>query len=120
MRRLFIHFTAQFGASVCLSQLLLLMVPVPQWVVFRGSLAGVSAPELGATAIRAAVERAGLQPSDVEEVIMGAVYCLLALKQGPARQAMRQAGLPDNTGAVTINKLCGFWYESSDASHRYD
>ena len=73
---------------------------------FQGSLAGVSAPELGATAIRAAVERAGLQPSDVEEVIMGCVLPA-GLKQGPARQAMRQAGLPDNTGAVTINKLCG-------------
>lgn len=73
---------------------------------FQGSLAGVSAPELGATAIRAAVERAGLQPNDVEEVIMGCVLPA-GLKQGPARQAMRQAGLPDNTGAVTINKLCG-------------
>lgn len=73
---------------------------------FQGSLANVSAPELGATAIRAAVQRSGLQPNDIEEVIMG---CVLpgGLKQGPARQAMRQAGLPDNTGAVTINKLCG-------------
>lgn len=73
---------------------------------FQGVLAGVSAPELGATAIRAAVQRAGLQPSDVEEVIMGCVLPA-GLKQGPARQAMRQAGLPDNIGAVTINKLCG-------------
>ena len=73
---------------------------------FQGSLAGVSAPDLGATAIRAAVQRAGLQPSDVEEVIMGCVLPA-GLKQGPARQAMRQAGLPDNIGAVTINKLCG-------------
>lgn len=73
---------------------------------FQGSLASVTAPELGAVAIREAVQRAGLQPADVEEVIMG---CVLpgGLKQGPARQAMRQAGLPDNTGAVTINKLCG-------------
>ncbi|RYY80267.1 MAG: thiolase family protein [Moraxellaceae bacterium] len=73
---------------------------------FQGSLASVTAPELGAVAIREAVQRAGLQPTDVEEVIMG---CVLpgGLKQGPARQAMRQAGLPDNTGAVTINKLCG-------------
>lgn len=73
---------------------------------FQGVLAGVSAPDLGATAIRAAVQRAGLQPSDVEEVIMGCVLPA-GLKQGPARQAMRQAGLPDNIGAVTINKLCG-------------
>jgi acetyl-CoA C-acetyltransferase len=73
---------------------------------FQGALASVTAPELGAVAIREAVQRAGLQPADVEEVIMG---CVLpgGLKQGPARQAMRQAGLPDNTGAVTINKLCG-------------
>lgn len=73
---------------------------------FQGVLAGASAPDLGATAIRAAVQRAGLQPSDVEEVIMGCVLPA-GLKQGPARQAMRQAGLPDNIGAVTINKLCG-------------
>ncbi|XID75400.1 thiolase family protein [Alkanindiges sp. WGS2144] len=73
---------------------------------FQGALASVTAPELGAVAIREAVQRAGLQPSDIEEVIMG---CVLpgGLKQGPARQAMRKAGLPDNTGAVTINKLCG-------------
>lgn len=73
---------------------------------FQGSLATVSAPELGAIAIKAAVERAGVAPSDVQEVIMGCVLPA-GLKQGPARQAMRKAGLPDHTGAVTINKLCG-------------
>lgn len=73
---------------------------------FQGSLAAVSAPELGATAIRAAIERAGVAATDVQEVIMGCVLPA-GLKQGPARQAMRKAGLPDNTGAVTINKLCG-------------
>ncbi|MBL8320688.1 MAG: acetyl-CoA C-acyltransferase, partial [Acinetobacter sp.] len=73
---------------------------------FQGSLSGVTAPELGAAVIKAAVARAGLQPSDVEEVIMGCVLPA-GLKQGPARQAMRQAGLPDAAGAVTINKLCG-------------
>ncbi len=73
---------------------------------FQGSLSGSTAPELGATVISAAVSRAGLQPTDIQEVIMG---CVLpgGLKQGPARQAMRKAGLPDTTGAVTINKLCG-------------
>ncbi|AXI03731.1 acetyl-CoA C-acyltransferase [Aquirhabdus parva] len=73
---------------------------------FQGVFANVTAPELGATAIREAVSRAGLQPTDIQEVIMG---CVLpgGLKQGPARQAMRKAGLPDTTGAVTINKLCG-------------
>jgi len=73
---------------------------------FQGALAAVSAPELGAVAIKAAVERAGIAPTDVQEVIMGCVLPA-GLKQGPARQAMRQAGLPDHTGAVTINKLCG-------------
>jgi len=73
---------------------------------FQGALAAVSAPELGAVAIKAAVERAGIAPTDVQEVIMGCVLPA-GLKQGPARQAMRQAGLPDQTGAVTINKLCG-------------
>ena len=73
---------------------------------FQGSLATVTAPELGAVTIKEAVQRSGLQPNDIEEVIMGCVLPA-GLKQGPARQAMRQAGLPDSTGAVTINKLCG-------------
>ncbi|MDV2455436.1 thiolase family protein [Acinetobacter towneri] len=73
---------------------------------FQGSLANVTAPELGAASIQAAIQRAGVQATDIEEVIMGCVLPA-GLKQGPARQAMRQAGLPDSTGAVTINKLCG-------------
>lgn len=73
---------------------------------FQGSLSGVTAPELGAVTIKEAIARAGLQPTDIEEVIMGCVLPA-GLKQGPARQAMRKAGLPDSTGAVTINKLCG-------------
>lgn len=73
---------------------------------FQGSLASATAPELGAVTIKEAIARAGLQPADIEEVIMGCVLPA-GLKQGPARQAMRQAGLPDSTGAVTINKLCG-------------
>ncbi|WP_411691284.1 thiolase family protein [Acinetobacter gandensis] len=73
---------------------------------FQGSLASVPAPELGAVTIKEAVARSGLQANDIEEVIMGCVLPA-GLKQGPARQAMRQAGLPDSTGAVTINKLCG-------------
>ena len=73
---------------------------------FQGSLAALSAPQLGAAAIRAAVERAGIAPAEVDEVIMG---CVLAagLKQGPARQAALDAGLPTATGCTTINKLCG-------------
>ncbi len=73
---------------------------------FQGSLSGLTAPELGAVTIKEAIARAGLQPTDVEEVIIGCVLPA-GLKQGPARQAMRKAGLPDSTGAVTINKLCG-------------
>ncbi|MDC4331990.1 thiolase family protein [Acinetobacter baumannii] len=73
---------------------------------FQGSLSELTAPELGAVTIKEAIARAGLQPTDVEEVIMGCVLPA-GLKQGPARQAMRKAGLPDSTGAVTINKLCG-------------
>jgi len=73
---------------------------------FQGSLASVTASELGAACIKEAIARAGLQATDVEEVIMGCVLPA-GLKQGPARQAMRKAGLPDSTGAVTINKLCG-------------
>ncbi|WP_394661685.1 thiolase family protein [uncultured Acinetobacter sp.] len=73
---------------------------------FQGALSSVSAPELGAVTIKEAIYRAGLAPHDVDEVILGCVLPA-GLKQGPARQAMRQAGLPDQTGAVTINKLCG-------------
>ena len=73
---------------------------------FQGALSSVTAPELGAVTIKEAIARSGLQPTDVEEVIMGCVLPA-GLKQGPARQAMRKAGLPDSTGAVTINKLCG-------------
>ncbi len=67
---------------------------------FQGALAHLTAPELGAHAISA------LAPENVDEVIMGNVIAA-GLKQGPARQAMRMAGLPDDCGATTINKLCG-------------
>src|SRR5690606_3615032 len=73
---------------------------------FQGSLSGVSAVDLGALAIREAVSRAGIQPADVQEVIMGNVLPA-GLKQGPARQAAVHAGLPAATGCTTINKLCG-------------
>lgn len=73
---------------------------------FQGALKDVSATDLGAAAIKAAVDRAGVNVDSIDEVIMG---CILTagLGQGPARQAMRKAGLNDATGAVTINKLCG-------------
>ncbi|MGY0217835.1 acetyl-CoA C-acyltransferase [Endozoicomonadaceae bacterium StTr2] len=73
---------------------------------FQGSLASLTAPELGAVSIKAAVERAGITAADVEEVIMGCVLPA-GLKQGPARQAALKAGLPTATGCTTINKLCG-------------
>ncbi|MGB4073525.1 thiolase family protein [Pseudomonas sp.] len=73
---------------------------------FQGSLSSVAAVDLGAAAIRAAVERAGIAAADVEEVIMGCVLPA-GLKQGPARQASLNAGLPAATGCTTINKLCG-------------
>ncbi|MFN3714421.1 MAG: acetyl-CoA C-acyltransferase [Alcanivoracaceae bacterium] len=83
---------------------------------FQGSLSGLTAPELGAAAIRAAVERAGIAPEQVDDVIMGCVLPA-GLKQGPARQAMRLAGLPDATGAVTINKLCGSGMRATMFAH---
>ena len=73
---------------------------------FQGSLAAQTAPQLGAVTIQAAISRSGVAAEEVEEVIMGCVLPA-GLKQGPARQAMRLAGLPDATAAVTINKLCG-------------
>ena len=71
-----------------------------------GMLSSVSAPELGASAIRAAVERSALAPADVDEVLMGCVLPA-GLGQAPARQAARGAGLPDSSGATTLNKMCG-------------
>ena len=73
---------------------------------FQGSLSAMSAVELGAVAIHEAVRRAGVQPEDVQEVIMGCVLPA-GLKQGPARQAALNAGLPPAAGCTTINKLCG-------------
>lgn len=72
---------------------------------FGGSLKDFSATQLGAIAIKAAVERAGLQPQQVQEVLMG---CVLQanLGQAPARQASMLAGLPDNVVATTVNKVC--------------
>jgi acetyl-CoA C-acetyltransferase len=73
---------------------------------FQGELKGFSASELGAAAIRAAVERAGVKPEQVEEVIFG--NCLMAGQgQAPARQAALGAGLPLSAGATTISKMCG-------------
>jgi acetyl-CoA C-acetyltransferase len=73
---------------------------------FQGDLSSLAAPELGAAAIRAAVERAGIPPESVDEVLFG---CVLPAGQGqaPARQAALGAGLPLSAGATTVNKMCG-------------
>jgi len=73
---------------------------------FLGGLSPLSAPELGAIAIRAAVERSGIGVQDVEEVIMGNVI-QGGVGQAPARQAMLKAGIPASVSAMTINKVCG-------------
>lgn len=73
---------------------------------FQGELSPVSAPELGATAIKAAVERANLAAEDIDEVLMGCVLPA-GTKQAPARQASLGAGLPFSAGATTVNKVCG-------------
>ena len=73
---------------------------------FQGGLSASSAPELGAVAIEAALERAGVPAADVDEVIMGCVLPA-GLGQAPARQAAIRAGVPVDVGATTINKMCG-------------
>lgn len=73
---------------------------------FQGALAPLSAPELGAHAIRSLLERSGIEPGRIDEVILGNVISA-GLKQAPARQAMRSAGLPDSCAALTVNKVCG-------------
>ncbi|WP_192036425.1 acetyl-CoA C-acyltransferase [Halomonas sp. YLGW01] len=81
-----------------------------------GSLASLTAPELGATAIRAALSQAGVEAAAVDEGIFGCVLPA-GVKQGPARQAMRQAGVPDAVGATTINKLCGSGMKATMLAH---
>src|SRR5439155_22013505 len=83
---------------------------------FQGELKDFAAPQLGAAAIRAAVERAGIKPEQVEEVIMG---CVLPAGQGqaPARQAAIAAGLPLSTGSTTVDKMCGSGMEAAWFAH---
>ncbi|MDQ0157247.1 acetyl-CoA C-acetyltransferase [Robertmurraya andreesenii] len=73
---------------------------------FNGSLKDVSAPELGAIAIKGALEKAGVKAEQVDEVILGNVL-QAGLGQNPARQAALKAGLPESVSAMTINKVCG-------------
>ncbi|MDE2081333.1 MAG: acetyl-CoA C-acyltransferase [Burkholderiales bacterium] len=81
-----------------------------------GDLSSLAAWELGAVAVRAAVERAGLPGDAVDEVLLG--NCLMAGQgQAPARQAMRKAGLPDSAGAVTLSKMCGSGMRAAMFAH---
>jgi acetyl-CoA C-acetyltransferase len=83
---------------------------------FQGELKSFSAPELGAAAIRAAVERAKIKPEEVQEAIMG---CVLPAGQGqaPARQAALGAGLPLSVGCTTVNKMCGSGMKAAMFAH---
>ncbi|MGB7540808.1 MAG: acetyl-CoA C-acetyltransferase [Burkholderiales bacterium] len=83
---------------------------------FQGELKDFAAPQLGAAAIRAAVERAGIKPEQVQEVIMG---CVLPAGQGqaPARQASIGAGLPLSAGCTTVNKMCGSGMKAAMFAH---
>jgi acetyl-CoA C-acetyltransferase len=83
---------------------------------FQGELKSFAAPELGAAAIRAAVERAKIKPEDVQEAIMG---CVLPAGQGqaPARQAALGAGLPLAVGCTTVNKMCGSGMKAAMFAH---
>jgi acetyl-CoA C-acetyltransferase len=83
---------------------------------FQGDLAALSAPELGAAAIREALARAGVAADQVQEAIMG---CVLPAGQGqaPARQASLGAGLPEGVGATTINKMCGSGMKAAMLAH---
>ena len=83
---------------------------------FQGELKSFAAPELGAAAIRAAVERAKIGADDVQEVIMG---CVLPAGQGqaPARQASLGAGLPLSAGCTTVNKMCGSGMKAAMLAH---
>src|SRR5688572_8993931 len=83
---------------------------------FQGELKAFAAPQLGAAAIRAAVERAKIKPEDVHEALMG---CVLPAGQGqaPARQAALGAGLPLSVGCTTVNKMCGSGMKAAMLAH---
>jgi acetyl-CoA C-acetyltransferase len=83
---------------------------------FQGVLAGVKSTELGATAVKAAVERAGLKPDRVEQIFMGCVLPA-GLGQAPARQAALGAGLSLNVEATTVNKMCGSGMQAAMMAH---
>src|SRR5437763_13587179 len=78
---------------------------------FQGALASLRAPRLGAVAIKAALERAGVKPEEVKTVFMGQVL-QGGVGQAPARQASLYAGIPNTVPYVTVNKVCGSGLES--------
>ena len=78
---------------------------------FQGALSNVKATELGATAVKAAIERAKVDPEKVEQIFMGCVLPA-GLGQAPARQAALGAGLGQNVEATTLNKMCGSGLQS--------
>ena len=83
---------------------------------FQGSLSGAKATELGATAVKAALERAGLDGDRVEQIFMGCVLPA-GLGQAPARQAALGAGLPLSVEATTVNKMCGSGMQAAIMAH---
>jgi acetyl-CoA C-acetyltransferase len=83
---------------------------------FQGALSGVKATELGATAVKAAIERAGVSGELVEQIIMGCVLSA-GLGQAPARQAAIGAGLPKSVEATTVNKMCGSGMQAAIMAH---
>lgn len=83
---------------------------------FQGAFSALSASDLGAAAISAALENAGIEGGDVDEALMGNVV-MAGQGQAPARQAARKAGVPDATGASTVNKMCGSGMKTMMMAH---
>ncbi len=83
---------------------------------FQGDLKDAGAPQLGATAIKGALDNAGVKPEDVDEVIMGCVLPA-GLGQAPARQAAHGAGIPWEAGCTTVNKMCGSGMQAAMLAH---
>ncbi|MGH6955061.1 MAG: acetyl-CoA C-acetyltransferase, partial [Caulobacteraceae bacterium] len=83
---------------------------------FQGALGGVSATDLGAAAVKAAVERARVPAERVEQILMGCVLPA-GLGQAPARQAALKAGLPNSVEATTVNKMCGSGMQAAILAH---
>ena len=83
---------------------------------FQGDLKDTKAPQLGAVAIKSALQRAGLKPGDADEVIMGVVLPA-GQGQAPARQSSQGAGIPDDVGCTTVNKMCGSGMKAAMLAH---